>query len=70
MTGPPLFVPLDVADEIRELHAAGVGFSRIMLLTDVPSATAWRIVRGEHRNYSDALSTRQRTRLLAGWPVS
>ena len=55
----PDAVPLDVAKQILELSKEGYGSNMISSITGINSSTVRRVIRGEHKGYSDKLSTRQ-----------
>lgn len=52
-------VPLDIADEIRELAGEGFGANQISSITGIYASTVRRVISGDHKSYSDKLSTRQ-----------
>lgn len=58
-------LPVDRAREIIELRDAGNGWHRIESITGVPMSTVRRVVLGSHRGFSNELTPRQRTALLA-----
>ena len=57
-------VPLDTADEIRELAGDGMGRDMIGFITGVNSSTVRKIISGAHKHYSERLSTRQAQGLI------
>lgn len=57
-------VPIDVATEIHELRADGLGMNLIGMFTGINSSTVKRVISGAHQNYSERLSTRQTQGLL------
>lgn len=52
-------VPLDTADEIREMDAKGIGRNSISQLTGIPAGTVRNVLNGTAVKYVDKLTTRQ-----------
>ena len=58
-------VPLDTADEIRELAADGFGRNKISMMTGIPAATVRNVLNGKAVEFTDKLSTRQLSNMLS-----
>lgn len=57
-------VPLDAAEEIKELALQGVGRNQISAITGVPASTVRNILGGEFKTFTDKLTPRQVQALL------
>lgn len=62
-------VPLDTADEIKELADEGFGRNLISTMTGIPAGTVRAVLDGTHKTYVDDLTTRQTTKMISGWGV-
>jgi hypothetical protein len=57
-------VPLDTADEIRELEGEGFGRNTISMMTGINASTVRNVLSGKAVEFNDDLTTRQVSNML------